>query len=221
MGSLAERSLWGGRSTEIFRIFASTFFLFVQRLHQFHTLAEIGDYIARGIAKVRDLKDFWHNLSCQIYANALQVEEEQSFLEAAFPSYSEKEECGADKTWSDCKFGRIPEFIYSDASSLLLTPEKDRKTPRRQKLRTLRAITVNSSSAPCNIFSSAASTISMKRKTECVLCRNPVATNPNLRNASMGFPGHKWSQQAVRMYRCCYTKVLQPLSNSQRQEEEA
>ena len=95
------------------------FFIHVQRLHQYNTLAEIGNLIAQGLASAENLKMFTQNLCYQSYAHPMALSLAQDDIENQFPDYSESRGAVRNEKWGDIKLGRIPEFLYDDAKNLL------------------------------------------------------------------------------------------------------
>ena len=90
-------------------------FLFVQRLHQFGTLQEIGELLEKAVVNSTELKEFLENLCVTSYTDLSKHVAEKDELENNFPVYSEKTECGSQPVWGDMKLGRIPEFLYADS----------------------------------------------------------------------------------------------------------
>ena len=57
-------------------------------------------------------------LCVEQYANLEAHEENVEYLEKNFPAYSENTECEQKCEWGSVKLGRLPEFLYTDASRL-------------------------------------------------------------------------------------------------------
>ena len=96
--------------------------MFVQRLHQFATLQEIGEKIEKGFVNTRELKHFLGQICCESYPNAAQFRSERDSLEANSPTYSESFECPESRQWGEWKLGRIPKFLFDDASWSVSSP---------------------------------------------------------------------------------------------------
>ena len=92
------------------------FWLFVQRLHQFATLAEIAELLAAKLVHATELKDFLGKICCETYADVAEHQANVEALEANFPNYSEQTECQGEQVWGDLKLGRLPAFLYTDAA---------------------------------------------------------------------------------------------------------
>lgn len=96
-----------------------SFFLFVQRLHEYATMQEIADAFQTGLAQSWKLKLFVSNICCERYANLEAHQAKVEYLEDNFPAYSgKKAECERECGWGSVKLGRLPEFLYTDASRL-------------------------------------------------------------------------------------------------------
>ena len=124
-GSVAE--LMGGIAGRVDAMFGAVecqkttgslhyhFFTFVQRLHQFANMKEIARDLQEGLVHASDLKNFLSNICCESYNDPSQFEEERSYIESAFPAFSEKTEALAEQRWGEVQLGRIPAFIYEDS----------------------------------------------------------------------------------------------------------
>ena len=126
LGSNAE--IMGGIAGRADAIFGATecqkvsgalhlhFWLYVQRLHQFHSLKEIAEQLEQGLVAASELKDFLSNLCCEEYSPVYHCTEAMSTMEKQWPQFREDQE--GDKSavpmWGDCKLGRLPPFIWSD-----------------------------------------------------------------------------------------------------------
>ena len=93
------------------------FFMFVQRLHQYATLKEIAEKLEEGLVQANDLKHFLGEICCESYPDVQQFNHDRESLEKNFPTYSEQTECsGTAPRWGEFKLGRLPHFLYADAS---------------------------------------------------------------------------------------------------------
>ena len=95
---------------------ALSFFVFVQRLHQFVSMKKIAEDLEAKLVDGDELKAFLANICVESYADVVKFHEERAELEKQFPTYCEETECGLDQRWSEWKFGRVPSFLYSDAN---------------------------------------------------------------------------------------------------------
>ena len=95
------------------------FFTFVQRLHQYASMKEIGRVLEEKLVAADELKEFLANICCECYADPDKHREDLSTLEGNFPMYSERTECGsAEKPlWGEVKLGRLPGFLFDDVQS--------------------------------------------------------------------------------------------------------
>ena len=93
------------------------FFVFIQRLHQYASMKEIAEKLEAKLVEADELKGFLANICCESYPNKEKFLKEMHRLEENFPTYSEKSECGDDMKWGSCKLGRLPAFLYGEASS--------------------------------------------------------------------------------------------------------
>ena len=80
-----RRSVRGRGGAEDHRVAALSFFMFVQRLHQFSTLKAIAAKLAEGLVKATELKHFLGQLCCESYPDAEQFLRERETLERNFP----------------------------------------------------------------------------------------------------------------------------------------
>ena len=83
------------------------FFLFVQRLHQYATIAEIGEKFASKLVVASELKDFLSNICCESYSDLQGHLANVGYLESYFPQDTEHTEFLCDLTWGGIKIGRI------------------------------------------------------------------------------------------------------------------
>ena len=61
--------------------------MFVQRLHQFATLKEIGQKIEEGLVNASELTHFLGQICCERYPDVVQFRNERETLEKHFPMY--------------------------------------------------------------------------------------------------------------------------------------
>ena len=91
------------------------YFMYVQRVHQYGTLKEIGEKLQAGLLASAELKHYVSNLCCESYPDVAHFEAHRDQLEKQHPCYSERQECaGPLKVWGDVKLGRVPGFVYRD-----------------------------------------------------------------------------------------------------------
>ena len=93
------------------------FWNFIQRLHQFHSLQEIGEMLEKALVEASELKRFVENLCNERYPCEADLAEEVAELEQCWPCF--KEEPQSDRfaavSWGDDRFGRIPPFVWEDS----------------------------------------------------------------------------------------------------------
>ena len=91
------------------------FFGFVQRLHEFASMKQIGKALEEELVKPCELKNFLANICVESYIDPALFTAQRTYLEGAFPAYSEKTESDTSKRWGELQLGRIPAFIYHDS----------------------------------------------------------------------------------------------------------
>ena len=89
------------------------YFMFVQRVHQYGTLKEIGEKLQQGLLQSRELTHYLSHSCCLSYPDLAHYEAHAGELEKHKPAYSETMECkGAVKQWGAIKLGRVPDFVH-------------------------------------------------------------------------------------------------------------
>ena len=87
--------------------------MFVQRVHQYGTLKEIGEKLQQGLLQSEELKHYLSHLCCESYPDLAHYEAHAEKLEKHNPAHSEAMECkGAVKQWGAIKLGRVPDFVH-------------------------------------------------------------------------------------------------------------
>ena len=89
------------------------FWTYVQRLHQYRSLEEIGMMLAQALITADDLKRFTENLCNENYPLSDALEAEVNELERRWPCFKETdcEEQNPKMEWGACRYGRIPPFV--------------------------------------------------------------------------------------------------------------
>jgi len=92
------------------------FWCYVQRLHQFLSLDEISKMLEEALVSADDLKRYTEHLCNESYPVGERLEEEVNELEKRWPCFKESDEVAPPEPvpWGDCRFGRIPPFVWED-----------------------------------------------------------------------------------------------------------
>jgi hypothetical protein len=100
------------------------FWAFVQRVHQYHTMEEIGKMLEKGLIEADDLKRFIEGICCESYPHEDQHLNSIDQIEKNWPKFHEdtdkytlEETDVASKppVWGELRYGRLPPFIWEES----------------------------------------------------------------------------------------------------------
>ena len=81
-------------------------------------MKDIAEKLQNAVVEAQEFKDFLAAISCERYSDLPLFHKQRRMLEQNFPSYSEKTECDSQSIWGPYKLGRLPGFVYDDATSV-------------------------------------------------------------------------------------------------------
>ena len=95
------------------------FWTYVQRVHQYRSLEEIGRMLVEALITADDLKRFTENLCNENYPLSDALEAEVDELERRWPCFKETdcEDQNPTMEWGDFRYGRIPPFVWNDTGA--------------------------------------------------------------------------------------------------------
>ena len=93
------------------------FWNYVQRAHQFHSLAEIAGMLEKALISASQLKAFCEHLCCESYPVTENLSEEVESLERDWPCFKETggTTSEAPPRWGESRVGRIAPFVWRDS----------------------------------------------------------------------------------------------------------
>ena len=95
------------------------FWCYVQRLHQYKSLEEIGKLLEDELVEAADLKRFVEHLCNESYPLSDGLANEIDELERRWPCFKETDDATQTepRTWGEHRIGRIPPFIWQDSGT--------------------------------------------------------------------------------------------------------
>ena len=105
------------------------YWLYNERLHQHHTLQDIGTKLQQGLVTAAQFKEYVANICCESYPDPEAHERDVAELEKQWPRFAERRPGDAQNIvvqWGPHRIGRIPPFIRRDAK---FPSEQHSRTP--------------------------------------------------------------------------------------------